>query len=191
MNKKIIKRKLKFIKEPIKKIVSNTKIRRASRYAEYYKKLPIEKNTILYESRDGNSITDSPYAMFLYMLKNPDFKDYVHIWSVEDFEVLSSIISRYETHHNVKFVKRNSKEYLKYLASSEYLINNSTFQSFYTPRPDQIYINTWHGTPLKVMGFDIPGNPSHSQNVVRNFLSTSIFLVLMLILQKCLHIATS
>ncbi|WP_311315246.1 MULTISPECIES: CDP-glycerol glycerophosphotransferase family protein [unclassified Bacillus (in: firmicutes)] len=39
------------------------------------------------------------------------------------------------------------------------------------PKSDQIYINTWHGTPLKNMGFDISGNPSVSQNVVRNFLS--------------------
>lgn len=176
MNKKIIKRRIKFIKEPIKKIVSNRNLRRASQYAEYYKKLSIEENTILYESRDGNSMTDSPYAMFSYMLENEEFKDYVHIWSVADFEVLSTIISKYKKYPNVKFIKRNSKEYLKCLASSKYLINNSTFQAFFTPKPDQIYINTWHGTPLKSMGFDIPGNPAHSQNVVRNFLSTSYIL---------------
>ena len=176
LNKKVLKRRIKFIKEPIKKFASNGRIRRASQYAEYYKKLAIEKNTILYESRDGNSMTDSPYAMFSYMLENPSFKDYVHIWSIEDFDVLSSVISRYKEYPNVKFVKRNSSEYLKCLASCEYLINNSTFQSFYTSKPGQTYINTWHGTPLKSMGFDIPGNPSHSQNVVRNFLSTSYLL---------------
>ena len=73
-------------------------------------------------------------------------------------------------------MKRNSKQYLKWLATSKYLINNSTFQSFFIPKNDQIYINTWHGTPLKRMGFDIPGNPAHSQNVVRNFLSADYLL---------------
>lgn len=50
------------------------------------------------------------------------------------------------------------------------------FQSFYIPKSGQIYINTWHGTPLKHMGFDMPGNPAHSQNVLRNFLSTDYIL---------------
>ena len=50
-------------------------------------------------------------------------------------------------------------------------MNNSTFQSFFVRRPEQTYINTWHGTPLKYMGYDIPGNPSGSQNVVRNYLN--------------------
>lgn len=136
----------------------------------------MQKNTILYESRDGNSMTDSPYAMFKYMLEKQDFKDFMHIWSIQDFSALSGVISKYKDMPNVKFVQRNSKEYLKWLATSEYLINNSTFQSFFIPKSDQIYMNTWHGTPLKNMGFDIPGNPSVSQNVVRNFLSADYIL---------------
>ncbi|MED3792890.1 CDP-glycerol glycerophosphotransferase family protein [Niallia alba] len=176
MNKKVLKRKLNFIKDPIFNYYKKGNHRRVNRYAKYYDSLNIKKNTIIYESRDGNSMTDSPYAMFKYMLNHPDFKDYQHIWSIADFDALSSIIRDYEGMPNVKFVKRNSKEYLKCLASCEYLINNSTFQSFFIPKKEQIYINTWHGTPLKSMGFDIPGNPSHSQNVLRNFLSTQYIL---------------
>ena len=176
MNKKTLKRKIKFIVDPIRKMKANQRYRRVSQYAKYYEGSSIVKNTILYESRDGNSMTDSPYAMFNYMLNNPEYKNYQHIWSIEDFAALEQVISKYRDLPNVKFVKRNSAKYLKYLSSCEYLINNSTFQSFFTPKEDQIYINTWHGTPLKLMGFDIPGNPSHSQNVLRNFLSTSYLL---------------
>lgn len=121
-------------------------------------------------------MTDSPYAMFKYMLENQDYQDFMHIWSIQDFSVLSGVMAKYKDMPNVQFVQRNSKEYLKWLATSEYLINNSTFQSFFIPKSDQIYINTWHGTPLKNMGFDIPGNPSVSQNVVRNFLSADFIL---------------
>lgn len=176
MNKKILKRKAKFILGPLKQLTTNTRYRLANQYANYYENSKLINNTILYESRDGNSMTDNPYAMFEYMLHHPSFKEYTHIWSIADFDLLASTIARYEKYPNVKFVKRNSKPYLKYLATSKYLINNSTFQSFYTPKEGQVYINTWHGTPLKSMGFDIPGNPSHSQNVVRNFLSTSYLL---------------
>ncbi|MCU9613263.1 CDP-glycerol glycerophosphotransferase family protein [Caldibacillus lycopersici] len=173
---KILKRKIAFLVGPIAKYVLRENHRRANVYAKYYDDLPIQKNTILYESRDGNSITDNPYAMFKYMLNNPAYQDYVHIWSIQDFNAVQPVIDLYKQYTNVKFVQRNSKEYLKYLASCEYLINNSTFQTFYIPKDGQTYINTWHGTPLKHMGFDIPGNPAQNQNVLRNFLSADYIL---------------
>ncbi|WP_062108600.1 CDP-glycerol glycerophosphotransferase family protein [Bacillus niameyensis] len=176
MNKKVLKRRINYIFNPITDYILKERNRRVNQYADFYERLPIRKRTILYESRDGNSMTDSPYAMFRYMLEHPDFQGYTHIWSIQDFDALELVIRQYKGHPHVKFVRRNSREYLRFLASCEYLINNSTFQSFYIPKKEQIYINTWHGTPLKHMGFDIPGDPSHSQNVLRNFLSTDYML---------------
>ncbi|GHH97454.1 CDP-glycerol glycerophosphotransferase family protein [Neobacillus kokaensis] len=176
MNAKIIKRKIRFIVVPIINYIRKVTQRRNYQYRRYYEKLDVIDRTILYESRDGKSITDSPYAIFKYLLHNPEYKDYQHIWSLHCFDDLQSVMNQYKDYKNVKFVKRNSKEYLKCLAASKYLINNSTFQSFFIPKSDQVYINTWHGTPLKSMGFDIPGNPSLSQNVVRNFLSADYLL---------------
>ncbi|MCY7866529.1 CDP-glycerol glycerophosphotransferase family protein [Bacillus spizizenii] len=176
MNKKILKRKIKFLTDPISNFMKKDNHRRANLYASYYKKMQVDDNIILYESRDGKSITDSPFAIFDYLLNKEEFKHYKHVWSVEDFSALDPVISKYKAFANVKFVQRNSPKYLRYLASAKYLINNSTFQSFFIPKEEQIYINTWHGTPLKSMGFDIPGNPSHSQNVLRNFLSADYLL---------------
>src|SRR5690606_27609159 len=31
--------------------------------------------------------------------------------------------------------------------------------------------NTWHGTPLKAMGYDIPGGALGAANIIRNFLA--------------------
>jgi CDP-glycerol glycerophosphotransferase (TagB/SpsB family) len=50
------------------------------------------------------------------------------------------------------------------------LVNNSTFGSDFAKRPEQVYVNTWHGTPLKRMGYDIPGGVHGARNVVRNLL---------------------
>ncbi|WP_066258927.1 CDP-glycerol glycerophosphotransferase family protein [Neobacillus drentensis] len=173
---KVLKRRVKFIIDPIYNFFAKANHRINYQYTRYYKDLAIIDKTILYESRDGRSLTDSPYAIFKYLLSNPAYKDYQHIWSVSSFEDLDVVIAQYKDFANVTFVKRNSKEYLKALATSKYLINNSTFQSFFIRKSEQIYINTWHGTPLKSMGFDIPGNPSLSQNVVRNFLSADFLI---------------
>ncbi|WP_236719630.1 CDP-glycerol glycerophosphotransferase family protein [Neobacillus mesonae] len=176
INKKVLKRRMRFVLGPVYQYAGNANHRKNFQYARYFDKLKIKDKTIFYESRDGKSITDSPYAIFKYLLQHPDYKDFKHIWSVAGFKDLSYVINKYRKLKNVSFVKRNSKEYLKKLATSKYLINNSTFQPFFTPKKDQVYINTWHGTPLKSMGFDIPGNPSNSQNVVRNFLSSDYLL---------------
>ncbi|MEH7075093.1 CDP-glycerol glycerophosphotransferase family protein [Neobacillus drentensis] len=176
MNKKVLKRRIKFIVGPLANYVKKSNHRRIIHYQRYYEKLNVIDDTILYESRDGRSLTDSPYAIFKYLLHHPEYQHFKHIWSINHPNELESVIAKYKGLKNVIFVKRNSNDYLKYLATSKYLINNSTFQSFYIPKDEQIYINTWHGTPLKSMGFDIPGNPAHSQNVVRNFLSADYLL---------------
>src|SRR5690606_990817 len=49
--------------------------------------------------------------------------------------------------------------------------------NIYTVKDEQVYINTWHGTPLKNMGYDMEGVlPTGPSNVVRNFLSTDYIL---------------
>lgn len=145
--------------------------RRNQLYAKFYESLPIVENSILYEVRDGQSVTDSPFALFKYILEHDQEGNFQHIWSIQPSEELDEAIAPYKAMPNVTFIERNSEDYLRWLAQAQYLLNNSTFQSFFVPRPEQTYINTWHGTPLKHMGYDIPGNPSGSQNVVRNFLN--------------------
>lgn len=176
MNIKVLKRKIKFILEPIYNYFRRANHRHSFQFRKYYQKLQVVENTIFYESRDGKSLTDSPYAIFKYIVNNPDYREFKHIWSVSSFEDLNGVINQYKGLDNVSFVQRNSKEYLKCLATSKYLINNSTFQPFFIPKDEQVYINTWHGTPLKSMGFDIPGNPANSKNVLRNFLSADFLL---------------
>ncbi|MEH7082657.1 CDP-glycerol glycerophosphotransferase family protein [Neobacillus drentensis] len=176
MNKKVLKRRIKFIIGPLYNYFRKANHRRNFQYRRYYEKSNVMDHTIFYESRDGKSVTDSPYAIFKYLLHHPEFQHFKHIWSINQAKELESVIANYKDLKNVIFVKRNSKEYLKWLATSKYLINNSTFQPFFIPKKEQVYINTWHGTPLKRMGFDIPGNPAHSQNVVRNFLSADYLL---------------
>ncbi|MCY1024867.1 CDP-glycerol glycerophosphotransferase family protein [Mammaliicoccus sciuri] len=67
---------------------------------------------------------------------------------------------------------KESNDYLYYLAKCKYIINNATFPAYFIKKPSQIYINTWHGTPLKFMGLDIPNNLIGAQNTIKNFLNS-------------------
>ncbi|MDT2679008.1 CDP-glycerol glycerophosphotransferase family protein [Enterococcus gallinarum] len=151
---------------------NNLSFQLATWAAEYYEFCEQDSKMIFYESRDGKNMVDSPKAIFEYMMNHERYKEYTHVWSfdpaVDNWE---NIIDFYQEQTNVLFVERNTQEYVKYLYESKFLITNATFQSFFIPRKDQVVINTWHGTPLKKMGFDIKdSNPAGPQNVIRNFL---------------------
>lgn len=164
----IINKAMRFVGPVILPKVSNYR-RIVDTYTKFFIEEKVIKNTILYESRDGKSLTDSPFAIFDYLLKNDYEPKYTHIWVTTKGEELEKIKILYKDKSNVLFVERNSEAYLRWLTKTQYLINNSTFQPFVTIKDEQTYINTWHGTPLKTMGFDIPGNPAGAKNVVRNF----------------------
>jgi CDP-glycerol glycerophosphotransferase (TagB/SpsB family)/glycosyltransferase involved in cell wall biosynthesis len=71
----------------------------------------------------------------------------------------------------VRFVTYRSLEYFLWLGRAQYLINNSSFPPEFSKKPEQTYVNTWHGVPLKKMGYHIPGGRADTRNVVRNLLA--------------------
>ncbi len=146
--------------------------KRRTRYAYYYKYCKVRDNVVLYESFYGKGMLCNPYAIFLELMGDPEFKDYIHVWVLKDPKVDQVLIERYREHKNVIFVPYGGKAYLKYLATAKYLFNNSTFGNYFVKKEDQVYVNTWHGIPLKTLGYDMPNGPVESTNVVRNFLQT-------------------
>ena len=139
-------------------------------------KLPIKNNYILYESFFGRGMVCAPYAMFLSILNMDCFNDYIHVWSISNKDELARLQDEYSNHENVIFVLRSSNEYVEYLATSKYLINNDNFFYFFVKRDEQIYLNTWHGIPMKKLGYDVPDGIIEQHNSFRNFRMTDYLL---------------
>ncbi|HDK5726473.1 TPA: CDP-glycerol glycerophosphotransferase family protein, partial [Staphylococcus pseudintermedius] len=146
--------------------------KKVNQYAQLYHSTSIKPHQILYQVRDGKSITDSPYAIFLGLNAHETFSNYQHIWVVDHPDTLVFYQEKFKVFQNVSFVIKESNEYLKALTESKFLINNATFPAYFTKKPEQVYINTWHGTPLKHMGFDVKNNLKGSQNTMKNFLAS-------------------
>lgn len=180
MRKLLAKTKVNFLRvkriagyalKPILKWKKDGSVRACARYARYYKTLPIREKTILYESFFGRGMTCNPYALFRAMLKDPEYQGYTHVWVLDDFENHRVTMEEYPG-KNVIFVKYQSREYLKWLASAKIVVNNVTFQGYYTKKENQIYINTWHGIPLKYLGRDLPDGATEIKNASRSFLQS-------------------
>lgn len=145
---------------------------RASLYAEYYNTCPVEDKTVLYEAFYGRGMLCNVNGIFRAFMKRKDFSEYTHIWVIEDFESNAAILKEYENMPNVRFVEFLSDDYFKCLASVKYLINNVMFPAYFVKKDEQVYINTWHGIPLKTLGYDqVDGNIA-TGNTIRNFLNT-------------------
>lgn len=87
-----------------------------------------------------------------------------------------AVVREFRHDRSVRFVRPRSWGYYRSLATSGYLINNATFPIEFGKRDGQIYLNTWHGTPLKRMGYDIGDPASRVGNVIRNFLGADYLL---------------
>lgn len=142
-----------------------------AQYANFLENSEIQENCILYEAFGGRGMTCSPHAIFKYLLTQADFQDFVHVWVIDDFDDNSGQIARYRNYENVKFIRYQSLEYRRYLATAKYLVNNVSFPGYFTKREGQVYVNTWHGIPLKTIGFDIPTGNVSAGNSAKNLLS--------------------
>ncbi len=142
----------------------------------HWRRQPIQPDTVLYESFAGNGMLCNPEAIFRRLIELPEFAHLTHIWAIAHPEDYATTLAEFAGRPDVRFVRRGSSDYHRALATSGYLINNATFPPQFSKRPGQTYLNTWHGTPLKHMGFDTPDGPSASANTMRNFAAADYLL---------------
>lgn len=155
----------------VKKLLFDDFVKANYIYTKYYEELKISENEMVFQSFDGTSISGNVY----YMLQeiNQDafyatYKKYV-VCNKETYNSIQKLLEDKNIKNNVELVKIHSRKYCRLLASSKYLINNSTFPSYFIKKEGQVYVNTWHGTPLKMMGRNIKSAPQELGNTQRNF----------------------
>lgn len=117
-----------------------------------FTKLAIRPNTIVYESFLGRNYSDSPKALFQYLLKHQPNK-WKHIWILNDKHIVDEEIDF--NHKNVKIIKRFSWKYFYYVTISKFFVLNMRQPKWLKKKDEQILLSTWHGTPLKRLVFDM------------------------------------
>lgn len=154
------------------------RLRRAARAEAVaaYRRLPIDQDVVLYESFAGNGMLCNPEAIYRALRADPRFARLRHVWVLDDPTRHPAVVAELAADDRVSVVTRRSARYFRALSTAGYLVNNATFPAEFGKRPGQVYLNTWHGTPIKRMGYDIPGGAPDARNVVRNLLQAD-FLV--------------
>ncbi len=147
-------------------------------YIRMYDRLKIDENMILLESQHGTSLGGNIAAILKTLCEEEEFsKLRIYVTVRKDMkEKLSSQWQAFKNSAKVRPLVFDSKEYFKVLASAGYLINDNTFTPMFMKKPGQLYLNTWHGTPLKTLGKGIKGERFAIGNAQRNFLSADLML---------------
>ena len=153
-----------------KQVSADHKSSKFNRYSTYYEHLAVDNQIIFYESMSGDKIADNPLALFESALHDSRLKEFTHVWSLGSME---NAPKEYLAMKNVIFVKRSSDIYLRYLATAKYLICNSKLPGYFIRKPDQLYLNTWHGTAYKRLGTDTSEAIVGENNTARNFLQAT------------------
>lgn len=172
--RKMVPYQIRFLLNPLWKFLMYPSFRLRALYNKIRDSKPVDQHMVFYEAYNGRSMTGNPYAVFIYLLNHPAYKQFRHVWVIVDENSVPLYI---RSHPRVTVVTYQSQDYAKYLATAKYLINNTSFPFYFHKRREQIYANVWHGTPLKTMGMDIKqrGFADH-KNIQRNFLFTDYFI---------------
>lgn len=126
-------------------------LKRDLNYRGHYRRNAVDAKTVLFESFMGRSYGDSPKALYEAMLADPRFGDFTFVWAFKK----PSLYRDEPEFARATVVRRGSQAYYEALATAKYWISNSRLPDHVVRKPEQVYVQTWHGTPLKRLGFDI------------------------------------
>jgi CDP-glycerol glycerophosphotransferase len=110
----------------------------------------VDDRIIFFEAFGGRNYTCSPKAIYEKMLTMKQFKDYQFIWAF-----INPDSHEVKPDKRLKIIKSKSREYYRYCAKAKYWIVNSIISESIIKKKKQIYVQCWHGTPLKKLRYDI------------------------------------
>lgn len=131
---------MKYIKYIIKNIMIGV-------YNILYYILPLNRRVILFESSVGRNYIGNPRAIYEEMVNQGLDQTYKCIWILENKQQIipGKCIK----------VKRQRVQYFYYMSIAKFWVMDSRQPSYLKKKQGNIYIQTWHGTPLKKLGLDM------------------------------------
>jgi len=103
------------------------------------------RDTVFYNSFTGRQYSDSPRAVHQELVARG--LPLEHIWVVSDGQAAIPPSGR--------SVALWQHEWYEAMATSRYIVTNQHLPGWFRRREGQVVVQTWHGTPLKRIGFDI------------------------------------
>lgn len=138
--------KFRFITRHAKRIALRQKGKERSEYFLTDKEENVNDKTVVFESFGGKNYSDSPKYIYEYMQHH--YPELNYKWILKDPE--NSHVPGSATK-----VQKESKAYYKAYSEAKVWVSNARIPLFLNKKPNQTYVQTWHGTPLKRLANDM------------------------------------
>jgi CDP-glycerol glycerophosphotransferase len=130
---------------------------RATAYAAQ-REAPL-REAVIFLCYGGRQYSDNPRAIHEELVRRGTALE--SLWVVRD--------GRCRVPPTATVLRQGSREYYEAFARSRYVVSNDHFPAWFERRSDQVCLQTWHGTPLKRLGFDVPTTHPGSRKFARNW----------------------
>ena len=140
-------------KRKLKRLVPNEKNNWKNKLKIYNKmadKIAIDDETILFQSSVGRNYTGSPRYIYEEMVEKGLDEKYKIAWVFEE-DAYKDI----ELPGNGKKLDKSSLEFLLYSRKCKFWIFDTRQPNYLKKNKDTVFIQTWHGTPLKKLALDM------------------------------------
>lgn len=114
------------------------------------------RDATVYVASDGRHYEGNVRAIYEERVRRGDGGE--HIWVVKDgaFVPPGSAELGFDTGIRPVVVRSGSREHYEALARARYIVTNAFLPAWFRARDDQTVVQTWHGTPVKHIGNDLP-----------------------------------
>lgn len=170
--------------------------RRKLEFARLRSGNPVDGSVVVFECYGGRGYSCSPRALYRALVAQRPGCDRELVWAFRG-EIVAALAERggydirgmegfytgmrfrgtlervfgeqaLEELRDAVIVPYGSREYYRTYARAGTWISNFIIPTHLTPGPGQTYVQTWHGTPLKRLGCDIPAGTSNAMFSVRD-----------------------
>ena len=107
------------------------------------------RDVVLYDCFGGREYSDNPRGIHEELIRRD--APFEHLWVVRDGGCVPP--------GTAVAVRELSKDYYEAYASARYVVSNDHWPRSVARRPEQAWLQTWHGAPLKRIGHDLAGRP--------------------------------
>ena len=121
-------------------------------YRKIFTKMKLKEDLVIIESFFGRNYSDNPKYIYEYLNKAYPGR-YKYVWILNKKENLPYPATR---------IKRFSIRYFYYMGRAKYFVFNVRQPKYIIKREGTVFLETWHGTPLKRLAFDMEDNASAS-----------------------------
>ncbi|WP_353423158.1 CDP-glycerol:glycerophosphate glycerophosphotransferase [Staphylococcus xylosus] len=129
-----------------KAILLNKPNKHYAKYVLFNKNSDVSQQTVVFESFGGSSYNDSPKYIYEYMKSHyPNFHYY---WVFRDTKNI-------DIPEGVKPIQKQSAAYYDIYKKAHVWVSNARLPLFIKKKSNQLYIQVWHGTPLKFLANDM------------------------------------